>query len=100
MLSSSRVTISASSPANQLTDFYSGIATPPMFDSITYGTYIFYGFWCGAASVWAYFLVPETMGKTLEQVDEAFGDFSGQEEQAVMREIVQADIVSKEPVDV
>lgn len=28
------------------------------------------------------------MGKTLEQVDEAFGDFTGHEEQEVMNEIL------------
>jgi len=28
------------------------------------------------------------MGKTLEQMDEAFGDLSGQEEQEIMREIM------------
>lgn len=71
-----------------------------MFESISYGTYVFYGTFCLLASIWAYFLVPETMGKTLEQVDEAFGDFSGQEEQAVMREIVQAGIAPEKPVDV
>lgn len=46
----------------KLTLHYSGIATPPMFDENTgigFGTYIFFGFWCGLSAIWAYFLVPE-----------------------------------------
>lgn len=32
------------------------------------------------------------MGKTLEQMDEAFGDLSGHEEQEVMREVMRDQI--------
>ena len=32
------------------------------------------------------FLVPETRGKTLEQMDEVFGDTSSQEESKIMHE--------------
>ena len=38
------------------------------------------------SGVWAYFLVPETKGKTLEELDEVFGDGSAQEEQEIMRQ--------------
>ena len=71
-----------------------------MQENLGYGTYVFFSCFCFLAAVWAYFLVPETMGKTLEQVDEAFGDYSGLEEQVVMREIVQAEIALEKPVDV
>ncbi|KAK9770042.1 putative Major facilitator superfamily (MFS) profile domain-containing protein [Seiridium cardinale] len=73
---------------NWLSNFTVGVITPPMIEAIGYGTYVFYACFCGLAALWAYFLVPETMNKTLEQMDEAFGDFSGHEEQEVMREIV------------
>ncbi|PWI70001.1 high-affinity glucose [Purpureocillium lilacinum] len=73
---------------NWLSNFTVGVVTPPMIDGIGFGTYVFYACFCGFAALWAYFLVPETMGKTLEQMDEAFGDLSGQEEQEVMREIM------------
>lgn len=67
-----------------------------MIENIGYGTYIFFACFCGLAALWAYFFVPETMGKTLEQVDEAFGDFSGQEEQEVMREIAREIVPEKD----
>lgn len=68
-----------------LANFIVGVATPPMLDSIGFGTYVFFACFCLLAGVWAYFLVPETMGKTLEQMDEAFGDTSGQEEKELMK---------------
>ena len=30
-----------------------------MFESIGYGTYVFFVIWCALAAVWAWFLVPE-----------------------------------------
>lgn len=61
---------------------------PPMMADIGWGTYVFFAFWCLVAGFWAVFLLPETMGKTLEQIDELFGDLSGQEEREIMREAV------------
>ncbi|KAI8178228.1 hypothetical protein K4K51_004784 [Colletotrichum sp. SAR 10_75] len=77
-----------------LSNFTVGVVTPPMIESIGFGTYVFFACFCGLAAVWAYFLVPETMGKTLEQMDEAFGDLSGHEEQEVMREILGGQAVT------
>lgn len=37
------------------------------------------------AAIWAFFCVPETMGKTLEQMDELFKDGAAEEEKEVMR---------------
>ncbi|KAI7319368.1 hexose carrier protein [Hortaea werneckii] len=68
-----------------LSNFVIGIAVPPMFETIGYGTYVFFTIFCAMAAVWAFFLVPETKGKTLEQVDEAFNDNTGEEEQQVMQ---------------
>ncbi|KAI7264259.1 hexose carrier protein [Hortaea werneckii] len=90
-----------------LSNFVVGIAVPPMFEQIGYGTYVFFTIFCAMAAVWAFFLVPEvrfipytnddytrgqglqsslqTKGKTLEQVDDAFNDNTGEEEQQVMQ---------------
>ncbi|RMY72111.1 hypothetical protein D0862_14505 [Hortaea werneckii] len=68
-----------------LSNFVIGIAVPPMFEQIGYGTYVFFTIFCAMAAVWAFFLVPETKGKTLEQVDDAFNDNTGEEEQQVMQ---------------
>jgi len=67
-----------------LCNFTVGVATPPMLDDIGFGTYIFFGAFCYAGSVWAFFLVPETKGKTLEQMDHLFGDNAAEEEHAVL----------------
>lgn len=73
-----------------LCDFIIGISVPSMMDNITYGTYIFFAVMCFLAGIWAYFLVPETSGKTLEELDEVFGDTSGQEENDLVAEAIQA----------
>ena len=74
---------------NWLSNFTVGIATPPMLQSIGYGAYVFFACFCGMAGLWATFLVPETKGKTLEQIDELFGDTSGYEERAMLEEAAQ-----------
>ncbi|KFY89734.1 hypothetical protein V500_05523 [Pseudogymnoascus sp. VKM F-4518 (FW-2643)] len=70
---------------NWISNFTVGIATPPMLETIGYGTYIFFAFFCGLSGIWALLLVPETKGKTLEQMDVMFGDNNGQEEKDFMR---------------
>ncbi len=63
---------------NWLNNFAVAMATPDMIATMKYGAYIFFGIICilGAASVT--FLVPETKGVSLEEMDEIFKDESGQ----------------------
>ncbi|KAI1340553.1 general substrate transporter [Xylariaceae sp. FL0016] len=79
---------------NWLANFIVGIATPPMIAQIKYGTYVFFAIFCFLAALWAFFLVPETNGRTLEQMDEVFGDTSGHEEQEIMQDVIR-DIESR-----
>lgn len=51
-----------------------GLITPPMIQNIGFGTYVFFGTFCAISIVWVYFLVPETNGRTLEQMDSVFHD--------------------------
>lgn len=44
-----------------------------MITSLGYGTYMFFGSLMILMGIWAYFFVPETKGKTLEQMEELFG---------------------------
>ena len=67
-----------------------GTVTPTMMDNIGYGTYVFFAAMCFLAGIWAFFLVPETSGKSLEEIDELFGDSSGQEESQIIRETLFA----------
>ena len=75
-----------------LCNFIVGVATPPMIEDIGFGTYIFFGCFCYVGSVWAYFLVPETKGKTLEEMDASFGDNASKEEQ----EVIQIEIMGRQ----
>ena len=51
-----------------------GLITPPMLTSIGFGTYVFFAAFCLLALIWVYFFIPETMGRTLEQMDYVFND--------------------------
>ncbi|KAE8387987.1 hypothetical protein BDV23DRAFT_195492 [Aspergillus alliaceus] len=77
--------VALSTSTNWLSNFIVGIATPPMMDNIGYRTYIFYAVWCVLAGVWAFASVAETSGKTLEEIDDVFGDTNGHEEHEDMR---------------
>ncbi|KAF2848193.1 general substrate transporter [Plenodomus tracheiphilus IPT5] len=74
---------------NWLCNFTVGVATPPMLESIGFGMYVFYGSMCAIGAVWAYFLVPETMGKTLEQMDFVFKDFAAKEERELFESVAK-----------
>ncbi|KAK4512912.1 uncharacterized protein ATC70_003622 [Mucor velutinosus] len=49
-----------------------GKVSPIMLATNTIGTYIFFGSWCIAASVFCYGFLPETKGKTLEEINSLF----------------------------
>ena len=57
-----------------------------MIENAGFGTYIFFAIFCLMSGVWALLLVPETKGKTLEELDEVFGDGSAREEHEIMRQ--------------
>jgi Sugar (and other) transporter len=43
-----------------------------MITSLGYGTYMFFGSLMILMGFWAFFFIPETKGKTLEQMEELF----------------------------
>jgi hypothetical protein len=51
-----------------------GLITPPLVQNTGFGAYVFFAVFSLLAFFWAYFCVPETSGKTLEQMDEVFKD--------------------------
>lgn len=73
-----------------ISNFVIGVAVPPMLISIGYGTFIFFGIFCMLAAVFSYFFVPETSGKTLEEMDSVFKDNLAQEELEMMRQVDSA----------
>lgn len=44
--------------------------TPIMMANITYGTYFFFGCCAVIMGLFAYLLLPETRGRSLEEIDE------------------------------
>lgn len=73
-----------------LSNFVIGVAVPPMLISIGYGTFIFFGVFCMLAAIFAYFFVPETSGKTLEEMDRVFNDNLAQEESDIVRQVMNS----------
>lgn len=59
---------------NWLANFIIGVIVPEMQLRLGWGTYLFFGCFCFAAAVFSFFLVPETAGKSLEQIAAIFGD--------------------------
>ena len=64
-------TISASS--NWMNNFIIAFITPLMLSAISWGTYIFFSAWCIVGALFVWFFLPETKGKTLEEMDNVFG---------------------------
>ncbi|KAF3060763.1 hypothetical protein N5P37_008299 [Trichoderma harzianum] len=55
-------------------NFIIGLVTPDMLETLKWGTYIFFAAFCLIGLVFTYFCVPETKGRTLEDMDRVFGD--------------------------
>ncbi|KAK9234662.1 general substrate transporter [Lipomyces kononenkoae] len=63
-----------------LANFVIGVIVPEMQIKLGWGTYLFFGCFCFAASMFSFFFVPETSGKSLEQIAGVFGDRLDSEE--------------------
>ncbi|KAJ5115855.1 hypothetical protein N7456_000203 [Penicillium angulare] len=79
--------VGAAAAMNWLANFIVGVVVPQMLISLRWGTYLFFGCFCLAASVFSFFLVPETAGKSLEQVAVSFGANMGMEEEELRNQI-------------
>jgi len=60
-----------------MNNFIVGQVTPSMLTHISYGTFIFFGAFSLMGGLFVLFLVPETKGLTLEEMDDVFGATSG-----------------------
>ncbi|KAK2758199.1 hypothetical protein FQN54_004043 [Arachnomyces sp. PD_36] len=72
--------ISITTSATWMCNFIIGLVTPDMLETITWGTYIFFAAFCLIALAFTFFCIPETKGKTLEDMDLVFGDTAAHEE--------------------
>lgn len=68
-------------------NFIIGLVTPDMLETIKWGTYIFFAAFALIAFCFVWFFVPETKEKSLEDMDEVFGDTAAHEEKARLYDI-------------
>ncbi|KAM5343408.1 hypothetical protein ACJ41O_011945 [Fusarium nematophilum] len=80
--------------SNWFNNFIIGLITPPLIQNTGFGTYVFFCVFCIGALVWVWFVVPETNGKTLEEMDEVFNDNTGEEERA-RRARIESELASR-----
>ncbi|CAF1304379.1 unnamed protein product [Adineta ricciae] len=64
---------SLTTAANWLTNCIVSFLVPAMLESLTYRTYLVFGFLCVAMGIIIYLFYPETKGKSLEDMDLVFG---------------------------
>lgn len=82
-----------------LANFIVGLIVPEMQLKIGYGTYIFFGCFCFIASIFSFFFVPETTGKTLEQIAAIFGDELDEERQVSQEGVDKEDVFDSKGFD-
>ncbi|KAL8889296.1 MAG: hypothetical protein Q9215_003420 [Flavoplaca cf. flavocitrina] len=85
--------VALSTCSNWFNNFIIGLITPPLVQNTGFGAYAFFAVFCLLSFVWTYFFVPETRGRTLEQMDHVFKDISSEEEEA-RRRAIEADIIA------
>lgn len=77
-----------------IANFQQGLITPPLVQDTGYGAYVFFAVFCVLAGLWTFFFVPETKGRTLEQMDHVFKDNSSESEKekraAIEAQLIQA----------
>jgi Na+/melibiose symporter-like transporter len=71
---------SIAASANWMNNFIIAFVVPPMLDKISWGTYIFFAVWSALGGIFIFFCVPETKGKTLEEMDQVFGSHTSNED--------------------
>jgi hypothetical protein len=73
-----------------MNNFIIGLVTPDMLETIGYGTYLFFAAFALIAFAFTWFVIPETKGKSLEEMDAVFGDTTAHEEKTRLYNIAQS----------
>lgn len=81
--------------SNWLNNFIIGLITPPLVQNTGYGAYIFFAVFCLLSGVWTFFCVPETKGRSLEDMDHIFKDNSSEAEQS-RRQAIETEVFGAE----
>ncbi|KAL9939972.1 hypothetical protein V8E36_000677 [Tilletia maclaganii] len=79
--------VALSTVSNWFNNFIIGLITPPLIQSTGYGAFVFFAAFSLLSLFFTIFVVPETKGVTLEQMDRLFGDTSGKLDHTRMQQI-------------
>lgn len=72
-----------------------GLITPPLISGTkNYGAYIFFAAFCVFSGIWVFFCVPETNGKSLEEMDHVFRDAGGSEEEEIRKLRIERELAA------
>jgi sugar porter (SP) family MFS transporter len=82
--------MSLTTSSTWMCNFIIGLVTPDMLESIGYGTYLFFAAFALIAFFFTWFVIPETKGKSLEEMDAVFGDTTAHEEKTRLYNIAQS----------
>lgn len=76
--------------SNWLNNFIIGLITPPLIQNTRgFGAYTFFAVFCALSGIWTWFCVPETKGRSLEDMDRVFGDRAGTADEARRKDILK-----------
>jgi hypothetical protein len=75
--------------SNWFNNFIIGLITPPLVSNTREGAFIFFAVFSALSWVFTFFVVPETKGRTLEEMDIVFNDHSGEAEIARKEAIIK-----------
>ncbi|KAG2203486.1 hypothetical protein INT47_008213 [Mucor saturninus] len=79
--------MSVTTSSNWMNNFIIGLIVPVMLENITYGTYIFFACFLFLSFAFVWYFVPETKGRSLEEMDEIFGGQSAVHDAQIMNEV-------------
>ncbi|KAG1138598.1 hypothetical protein G6F37_010346 [Rhizopus arrhizus] len=79
--------MSVTTSANWMSNFIIGLIVPTMLQNITYGTYIFFACFVAMSFFFVWLFVPETKGRSLEEMDEIFGGQTAARDAEIMNEL-------------
>ena len=86
--------VDLSTSGNLFFNFTIGLITPPLVENTGYGAYVFFAVFCLLSFVWTFIFVPETKGRTLEQMDHIFKD-GGSNEEEQRKDRIERSIASR-----
>lgn len=66
-----------------MNNFIIAFIVPPMINGIGWGMYLFFAVWLFIGALFIWFFVPETKGKTLEEMDLVFGSALASEDRDI-----------------